>query len=261
MDAIVVAGGVPKPEEPLYAYTKGHPKALLDVAGKPMVQWVLDALAEAESIGQVVLISLPEDSGLKFSKPITYLPDQGGLLQNVRMGILKVLELNPEARQVLTVSSDIPAIKAEMVDWLVSQTEGTDLDLYYTIIPREVMEERFPNSNRSYVRLKDAEVCGGDLNVIRSSTVNANDELWNRIIAARKSAFKQAALLGYSNLFLLLSRQLTVGGAVKRVTKKMDITGQAIFSPYAELGMDIDKPHQLEILQADLQSSRQTQTP
>lgn len=252
MDAIVIAGGIPKPEEPLYEFTQGQPKALLDIAGKPMVQWVLDALAGADSIDQVVLISLSEDSGLNFPKPITYVPDQGGLLHNVRAGIEKVVELNPDAQHVLTVSSDIPAIKAEMVNWLVGQAMNTDLDLYYTIIPREVMEKRFPASNRSYVRLKDAEVCGGDLNMIRASTVYANEELWNRIIAARKSVFKQAALLGYGNLILLLTRQLTIGGAVKRVTKKMDLTGQAVLSPYAELGMDVDKPHQLKIMQSEL---------
>jgi hypothetical protein len=121
------------------------------------------------------------------------------------------------------------------------------------------MEQRFPNSNRSYTRLKDAEVCGGDMNMIRANTVNANEELWDRIVAARKNVFKQAALLGYGNLFLLLSRQLTMDGAVKRVTKRMDITGQAVISPYAELGMDVDKPHQLEILRADLMSKQQTQ--
>lgn len=252
MDAIVIAGGIPKPEEPLYEFTQGQPKALLDIAGKPMVQWVLDALAGADSIDQVVLISLSEDSGLNFPKPITYVPDQGGLLHNVRAGIEKVVELNPDAQHVLTVSSDIPAIKADMVNWLVGQAMNTDLDLYYTIIPREVMEKRFPTSNRSYVRLKDAEVCGGDLNMIRASTVYANEELWNRIIAARKSVFKQAALLGYGNLILLLTRQLTIGGAVKRVTKKMDLTGQAVLSPYAELGMDVDKPHQLKIMQSEL---------
>jgi hypothetical protein len=56
-----------------------------------------------------------------------------------------------------------------------------------------------------------------------------------------------------------LSRQLTMEGAVKRVTKRMDITGKVVISPYAELGMDVDKPHQLEILRADLMRSHQVQ--
>jgi molybdopterin-guanine dinucleotide biosynthesis protein A len=259
MDAIVMAGGVPKQDDPLYEFTQGEQKALLDIAGKPMVQWVLDALEGAETVDQVVLISLSEKHGLKFSKPITYVADQGELLQNVRAGIEKVVELNPDARHLLTVSSDIPSIKSEMVDWMVNKSMETDLDLYYTVIPRQVMEARFPKANRTFTRLKDAEVCGGDMNMVRASIVNSNEELWDRIIAARKSVFKQAALLGYGNLLLLLSGQLTIQGAVKRVTERMDITGQAVVSPYAELGMDVDKPHQLKILRADLMASQQAQ--
>jgi GTP:adenosylcobinamide-phosphate guanylyltransferase len=252
MDAIVIAGGIPKPEDPLYEYTQGGPKALLDVAGKPMIQWVLDAVSGSKTVEQVVLISLSEEMGLECSKSVTYLPDQGGLLENVRGGIEKTIEINPQAKHVLTISSDIPTIKPEMIDWVVNENAGTDFDLYYTVIPRDVMEKRFPESKRSYTRLKDAELCGGDLNMIRSSTVYANVELWDRIVAARKSVFKQAALLGYGNLLLFLSRQLTLSGAIERVTKKMDITGKAVISPYAELGMDVDKPHQLEIVRVDL---------
>jgi GTP:adenosylcobinamide-phosphate guanylyltransferase len=257
MDAIIIAGGIPEPDEPLYEYTPGQPKALLDIAGKPMVQWILDALSGAETIDRVVLIGLSEEDSLECTKEITYVSNQGGMLQNVRAGMEKVLEINPDANHVLGVSSDIPAINSEMVDWMVKENEGTDLDLYYTVIRRKVMEERFPNSNRSYTRLKDAEVCGGDMNMIRATTVRTNDELWDRIVAARKNVFKQAALLGYGNLILLLSRQLTIDGAVKRVTKRMDITGRAVFSPYAEIGMDVDKPFQLEIVRADLMSKQQ----
>ena len=173
MDAIIIAGGIPEPGDPLYEFTQGKPKALLDIAGKPMVQWVLDAIGGAERIDQVVLVSLSEDSGLQCTKSLTYVPNQGGMLENLRAGIEKILELNPDAHHVLTVSSDIPAISSEMVDWMVKTNAGTDLDIYYTVIPRHVMEERFPDSKRTYTRLKDAEVCGGDLNMIRASTVNS----------------------------------------------------------------------------------------
>ena len=88
MDAIVIAGGLPEPGDPLYEYTQGQPKALLDIAGKPMVQWVLDALGGAETILRVVLIGLSEDDGLDCAKEITYVPNQGGMLQNVRAGML-----------------------------------------------------------------------------------------------------------------------------------------------------------------------------
>lgn len=252
MDALVLAGGIPQPGEPLYEFTQGKPKALLDVAGKPMVQWVLDALSQARSIDRVVVVSLEEDSGLKCEKPVAYLPNQGEMLDNIRAGVRKVLELNPQARHVLSVSSDIPSITGEMVDWMVDMTAQTDHDIYYSVITRQVMEARYPNSKRSYIRLKDVEICGGDMNMFRAQTATANEALWEKIIAARKNALKQAALIGFDTLFLLLFHRVMLDEAVKIVEKRLDITGRVILSPYAEIGMDVDKPHQLEIVRADL---------
>lgn len=252
MDALITAGGVPEPGEPLYEYTQGEPKALLDVAGKPMAQWVLDALDGATTVRRVVIVGLPADDKLSCLKVQAYLPNQGGMLDNIRAGVEKVVEINPSSGHVLVVSSDIPAITSEMVDWLVNTTMQTDHDVYYAVITRQVMEARFPKSKRSYTHLKDVEVCGGDMNMIRTSMVTANDEIWTRILAARKNVFKQASLIGFGTLLLLLLRQLKLESGIKRVCERLDISGRVIFSPYAEIGMDIDKPGQLEILRKDL---------
>lgn len=252
MDALVFAGGVPEPGDPLYEHTQGAPKALLDVAGKPMIQWVLDALDGAEKIEGVIVIGLDAESGVTCEKIRALLPTQGDLLENVRAGMAKVLELNPEAKQVVVASSDIPAITAEMVDWMVNKTEDSELDIHYNVIRRQVMEERYPESERSYIHLKEAEVCGGDMNVVHAMTVTTNEELWERVIAGRKNVFKQAAMIGYGTLLLLLLRRLDMKSAIQRVTERMGITGEVIFNPFAEIGMDVDKPHQLEILRADL---------
>jgi len=252
MDAIVTAGGVPQPGEGLYEFTRGECKAYLDILGKPMVQWVLDALNEASRVERVVIVGLPDGSMVSSPKLAAMIPSQGDLFDNVRAGVRKMIEIDPTPRHVLSVSSDIPAITGEMVDWLVAAAMQSDEDIYYNVITRQVMESRFPASKRSYTRLKDVEVCGGDLNVIRTLTVTANDELWRRIVAARKNVFKQAALIGYDTLILLLLRLVTLEQAVRIVTRRMNITGRAIVCPYAEIGMDIDKPFQLEIVRADL---------
>lgn len=252
MDALVTAGGIPEEGEPLYEYTQGKPKALLDIAGKPMIQWVLDALSGSDKIDGIVVIGLDETDAIHCEKIVAYVPNQGGLLENARAGMIKVLELNPDAKQVVVASSDIPAITSEMVDWMVDNAKGSDLDLHYHVVTREVMEKRYPESNRSYIRLKDLEVCGGDMNVVRAMAVTANEERLERIIDSRKNVFKQAALIGYGTLLLLLLGRLDVNGAIERVTKRMEITGKLVLSPYAEIAMDADKPHQLEILRADM---------
>lgn len=253
MDAIVTAGGIPLPEDPLYIETRGRPKALLDIAGKPMVQWVLDALSEAQMVERVVLVGLTEKSGLTCRKPITFIPNQGKMLDNLRAAAAEVVRQNKKAKHVLIVSSDIPAITGEMVDWLVRTAMETDEDVYYNVIPRQAMEARFPGAKRTWTRLADMEVCGGDMNVGRLSLLTRKDtDLWEKITNARKSPLRQAALIGLDTLFLLLFRKLTLAQAVEKVTRRLHISGRAIVCPYAEIGMDVDKPVHLEILRQDL---------
>ncbi len=252
MDALITAGGLPEVGDPLYPFTNGLPKAMLDICGKPMIQWVLDALEGAETIKRVVIVGIQPVVGLRSTKLQHILPDQGGMIDNIRAGVLNIQAENPEIRHVAVVSSDIPAVLPEQVDWVVRTAQETDDDIYYNVVTREVMEKRFPGSNRSYIHLKDMDVCGGDLNVVRASLVNGSDELWEKIIASRKNAMKQAALLGYDNLLLLLLRQINLENAVRRVARRLNLTGRALVCPYAEIAMDVDKPHQLEIMRADL---------
>ena len=118
MDAIIIAGGIPQPDDPLYAYSNGDAKAMIDVAGKPMIQWVLDALGGARQVDNVILIGVSPKTSLTCTKPLHYVSNQGRMLANIISGINKALELNNMTKYVLVVSSDIPALKPHMVDWL-----------------------------------------------------------------------------------------------------------------------------------------------
>jgi molybdopterin-guanine dinucleotide biosynthesis protein A len=252
MDAVVAAGGIPQPGEPLYPYTLGVPKAMLDICGKPMVQWVLDALSGAKSVENVVLIGLDEGCHVSCTKPIAFIPNQIGMIENLFSGISKVLEINPLASRALLVSSDIPAITSEIVDWEVATTMQTDVDLCYSVARRETVEARYPGSRRTYLKLKDMEVCGGDLNVVRTSVLSLDTEIWQKLVNRRKNPIKQASILGFDTLLLLLLHAVTLDEAVKKATSRLHLTGRAIVSPYAELAMDVDKPYQLELMRADL---------
>ncbi len=74
-----------------------------------------------------------------------------------------------------------------MVEWLIDQCLGESQDLYYTVIYRETIEKQFPNSNRTFLHLKNAELCGGDIHCIRLQAAVEESPFWNRLIAARKS--------------------------------------------------------------------------
>lgn len=255
MNAIVIAGGIPLPEDPLYIYTEGRSKAMLDIAGKPMVQWVLDALSASQKVDNVIVIGVSEKLGLNCAKPTHYLSNQGQMLANIVAGVEKSLEINPEKEYVLVVSSDIPGLRGEMVDWLVEQVEQTPADIYYGVIPREVMDKRYPNSKRTWTRLKEMEVCGADINACHVSMATEHLDLWEDLIGNRKSPLKQILAVGWDTALLLILRKLTVEELVHRVAERLGIKGKAILWPWAEAGMDVDKPHQLEMMREDMEKN------
>jgi len=255
MDAIIVCGGVPKPDDPLYPEAQGRPKALIDIAGRPMAQWVLDALEKAERVTRLVVVGVGPESGLTSAKLARFVPEQGGLLDNVLAGMRVVSEIAPGEMLALLVSSDVPAVTAEMIDWRVETAQEANADLDYAVVERAVMEARFPESRRSYVRLKGLEVCGCDVNAVRLALA-ADEKLWSRILAARKSAFRQAALLGFDTLFLLLTRRLSLERGERLVSRKLKLDGRVHLCPYAEVAMDVDKPHQLALIRHDLEGRR-----
>jgi molybdopterin-guanine dinucleotide biosynthesis protein A len=252
MDAVITAGGIPQPGEPLYPFTLGQPKAMLDIGGKPMVQWVLDALGGAKRVENVILIGLTEESGVACLKPLTYIPNKIGMIENILGGINKVLEINPSATRVLLVSSDIPGITSEIVDWEIETTLQTEVDLCYNVVKREIMEAHYPSARRTYTRLKGMQVCGGDMNVVRTSVALMNPEIWEKLIASRKNPLKQAAIIGFDTLILAFLGIISLDQALKKATARLHMTGRAVICPYAEIAMDVDKPNQLELMRADL---------
>lgn len=259
MDAIITAGGIPQPGDPLYIYSNGDSKALIDVAGKPMVQWILDALGDAKSVDNVIIIGLSAKSGLTCKKPLHYVSNQGRMLANIVTGVNKALELNKKNEYVLLVSSDIPAIKSDMVDWLVKTCMETRDDIYYGVCPRDVMEARYPTSNRTYTKLKDMQICGSDINVIHVNQVTEHLDTWEALIGNRKSPLRSAGVIGLDTLFQLLTRQLSLQGMVQRASERIGVKGRAIIWDRAEPCMDVDKPHQLELMREDMaQQKKQT---
>jgi GTP:adenosylcobinamide-phosphate guanylyltransferase len=267
MDAIVIAGGIPNPEDPLYSYVKGDAKALVDIAGKPMVQWVLDALGESKRVDNVIIVGLSPKNQLTCKKPLHFLSNQGRMLDNIIVGVNKSLELNKKNKYVLIVSSDIPALKAHMVDWLVDTCMQTKDDLYYGFCPREVMEARFPDSKRTFTRLKDIELCGGDMHITHVRMAAAeNLDLWEQLIGNRKSPLRQARIIGLDIFFQVGFHTITLSDletkVVSRLARKVrEMKGRAIRYPFAEPAMDVDKPHQFELLRADLAKQQRKAQP
>lgn len=252
MDCIIMAGGIPAEGDLLFEYARGKPKALLDIAGKPMVQWVIDAVETATSVERICLIGLNPDAGISFGKRVELIADQGTLLGNARAGIERLLSIDPSPRHFLFCSADIPLISPDMIEQFIDQCADPGIDLYYGVVSRALMESRFPYSLRSYVHLRGETLAGADVFVVHSRVSQVDHGLWEDLVGARKTPLKQARRIGFYTLIKLLFRQLDLEEAEFRVSKAIGLAGKAVRVNHAELGMDVDKPFQMEICHREL---------
>lgn len=247
LDTIVMAGGIPAADEPLYAYTQGKPKTLLPIAGKPMLQWVLDALTAAPHVGRIVIVGAMDEATYASPKIAAYVPDHGSLFKNGTAGLVKLRDLGAITPQVIMCSGDIPLITAEMVEWAIKQCTDTQVDLYHLDVPASVMEERFPGSRRTFIHFAKEDLAGGDLHIIAPDIVDRHAKLWDDLISNRKNALKQALRLGPMFFIKLALHRLRVEELERKAAHSLGINVRVVRSKYAELGMDVDKPVQYEL--------------
>lgn len=253
MHCAITAGGRPKPDDPLYAYTQGQAKAFLDMGGRTMLERVIDGLQSSRYVEDIVVVGLSEEEGkrLKCSRPVSaFLPDQGSLFANTLAGVKWVNQFRPGSQQIILSSADIPLISGPILDNFIESCQPFDRVLYYTMVSREVMEKRFPNSKRTFVRLKDAEIAGGDIFLAQTKITDTNHELWKAATNARKHAWQLARIVGFWTLFKYLTRQLSLAEIEATGSRMLKAPVKIILSPHAELGMDGDKPHQVDLLRS-----------
>jgi len=172
------------------------------------------------------------------------------MVANARTGIKWLQTQRPQVTEVLLSTADTPLLSSSIVEWLVEACRPFDHLAYYTVVRRETMELRFPDSQRTFVRLKGMQIAGGDLHIVQTRILSTDDEIWEALTNARKHAWKLARLVGPGMLLRLLSQRLTVDAIEETAGRIFGAPIQVVIAPHPELAMDVDRAHQLEIMRA-----------
>lgn len=257
MHCLIVAGGEINPDNPLYDYSKGKPKALIDIGGRTMLERVVGALQSSTYVEDILVVGIDEqlvtDNGLTFARPVNFLPDQGGMVSNMLAGCAWFMENRPDAEIILGCSGDIPTITGEVVDSFIDSCRPWDKGIYYNFIQRSRMEARFPHSRRTYSRLGDIEAAGGDMVMARPDVALRNRELLESVTGARKQPWRVASVVGPVLLIKFLFHRVTIPDIEKIATKLLGAPAKIILDGPPELAMDADKPFQIDMLRAEFQ--------
>jgi len=244
VDAVVLAGS--KNDGPLKECSGVRYEALIPMGSKTMVEHVVEALLQARHIRKVFVIGpVTELSPLFADKRVSFAQSSGGLLENIETG----LNILYGEKRVLLVTSDIPMLTPRAIDNFLELCGDMSGDLYYPIIEKQVVEKRYPSTRRTYVGLKEGVFTGGNLFLINPVIYKRSVENGRKIIDLRKSPLKLCRLLGLKFVVKFLLRSLALHEAQEKVSWLLGgIKGVVIVTAHPEVGVDVDKPGDLELV-------------
>jgi molybdopterin-guanine dinucleotide biosynthesis protein A len=255
MQCLILAGGEVSPEDPLYHYTNGRSKALIDMGGRTMLERIVDALQSSAQVEDILIVGIdPEvasQQNFLFNRPVHFVADQGSMTANMLAGVAWFRRHHPQMEVVLGCSADIPAVTGPVVDRFIDFCQPWDKAVYYCFIERETLESRFPLSRRTYSRISGREVAGGDMAIARLEVVERNQELIESLTGARKKPWQIARVVGLGMLLKFLFQRVTFEDIEETAGRILGMPTSAVLFDRAEVAMDADKPHQVELLRAE----------
>ena len=257
LDAVVLCGRA-KIDDELLLYIREKTgqkevdnKAMFEIAGKKIIHHICDTINEAENIGNIFIAGLSKDE-IEFDYPVTYLevPKESTAVDKVYIWIEEYLiKREKPSVPVLIVTGDIPTITIESINWVAEQVYESDAIFHLSVVGEEDMERVFPNSRRSFARFKDISVCAADVIGLEPVEMLKHADTMRKLIEKRKSFMRQVIFVAPFKVLKILFRRASLDDVVLIGEKALKMSVNLIQVPYPEIAMDVDKPHQFDIVE------------
>lgn len=223
-------------------------EALIDIHGRPLTAYVIEALLATPVIDRVLVVG-PRNLEKSFaSDRLVILPPQGGLLENLAVG----LEALSDAPRVLVVTGDLVLLTPSGVENFLRLCGSEEADICYPVVPRDAVERAYPMVKRTYVRLRDGVFTGGNVGLVDPAAMITALERARDFVRLRKKPLRLALIVGPGVLCRFLLGRLSLREAEKKVSGFLGLRGRAVIAPIPEIGVDVDKPDDLEAAKAVL---------
>jgi GTP:adenosylcobinamide-phosphate guanylyltransferase len=249
LTALVLAGPRKGGDPLANAFDVPH-KAVLPVAGRPMGEWVVEALRSSPGIGRILVAadwrSLGEEITFMTPNkvvPVAAFPTIGDTVEAV---------LDAVAPPLLITTVDNPLLTPAVISEFLSKVP-TDCDGAVAVARREVVREAYPQIHRVYMRFRRARVTGCNLFLMANSRARAAVRIWTRMDAARTDPAAMIGSLGMGSLFLWSLGLLTLDAAARRLSRRVEARVAVVEMTSPEAALDVDRPEDLTLAETILE--------
>ena len=236
--AFLLAGSRPSGDTLAESMMLGH-KALIPIAGEPMVLRPLRALLASPEVGNVIVLTqdpadlrpvLPDD------KRISIRASRGTIAQTISE------QLADHAAQfpVLVATADHALLEPAMVAEFTAKADGADLAV--AVVESKPLLARFPQAKRTWIPFKGGRYSGANLFSFSSPKVLPAIGKWGAVEQNRKKGWRLLWALGPALLLGAALRLRTIQQTANAIGRKLGLDIRVIEMSNPLAAIDVDKP-------------------
>jgi len=252
--AVVLAGERPG-GSPLSRALGLKASVLVEVAGKPALQRVMEALSGAEQINGGLLCGpaksvyqdAPEFERILAGTSFRWLEPEAGPSASAIKAI-KTLGQYP----LLLTSGDHALLTSATVDAFCRNARVVGGDIVVGLTPYSIVHAAFPQSKRTVQRYSDGSFCGTNLFVVLNPAGLAALEFWKTVEAERKRPWKIAHKLGIGFLLRCALGRVSLQRALQQLSDRCECKVSYVLVNEARAAVDVDTVADRDLAQAVL---------
>lgn len=248
LTALLLAGRRPG-VDPLAA-TRGETlKALIPVAGTPMVARVAATLLASE-VGPIRVMTQDVDpiaAVLPADPRIGFLQSGSGIASS----IAAALKSGAAPFPLFVTTADHALLRPETIAEFLRGAQGADVAV--GAVERAVVQSRFPQSKRTWLRFRKGDWTGANLFYFAGPAALPVIETWASVEQDRKKGWKLIAKFGVLLLLRALTRTITLHDAVAKAGRRMGANVRMVGLSDPLAAVDVDKVSDLELAEAVLE--------
>lgn len=227
-------------------------EALIELGGRPMIEYVLDALRASPSVGRIGIVGPVEALQRTLSlQDELLIESEGGMLDNLERGARRLDDGNP----LLVITADIPLVGSDAIEDFLQRCAARDgRDAYYPLVSRLDSERAFPGVRRTYFHLREGSFTGGNFVLLQPAALLKARDIFEQAVELRKKPVQMARLLGLGFIVKFILRRLSAQDMERVIREKLGIDGAIVNVPDATIGFDVDKPDDFELASRRLES-------
>lgn len=244
--AVLLAGS--RPGRDLFAERFGTDlKALIPIAGEPMVRRPASALLATKDIGRILVLSqspervrdvLPQDPRIEV------LESKGTIAEAIEELILKKTSRFP----MLVTTADHALLDPGMILEFIGKAKGADLAI--GVVERRSLLEALPQAKRTWLVFRGGAYSGANLFALGSIKALAAVEQWRSVEQDRKKGWRVLAALGPALLLGAVLRLRTLDQSVASMGNRLGMDARAVVLSNPLAAVDVDKPADHAIVEA-----------